>query len=120
MARNFNELRGRMSSGRRVENKLGVREDLTEMLLKDSRPSPHERIPADSPLAHYVSVNRGRMHGEPCFKDTRVPVQALFDHLRAGDGFEKFLEGYEGVTREQVVALIDLAAHGLLSGLRLL
>jgi uncharacterized protein (DUF433 family) len=58
------------------------------------------------------------MHGEPCFKDTRVPVQTLFDHLRAGDGFEKFLDGYEGVTREQVVAIVDLAAQGLLAGLR--
>lgn len=81
---------------------------------------PHELIPADSPLAACISVNPGRMHGEPCFKGTRVPIQTLFDHLRAGDSFEKFLEGYEGVTREQAVAAVDLAAHGLLAGLRLL
>jgi len=80
----------------------------------------HELIPADSPLAAHISVNPARMRGEPCFKGTRVPVQALFDHLRAGDGFERFLAGYEGVTREQVVAAIDLAARGLLTGLRLL
>jgi uncharacterized protein (DUF433 family) len=40
--------------------------------------------------------------------------------LRAGDGFQRFLDGYEGVTREQVVAVVDLAAQGMLAGLRLL
>jgi uncharacterized protein (DUF433 family) len=82
--------------------------------------SSHELIPQDSPLAAYIWVNVARMHGEPCFKNTRVPVQALFDHLRAGDGFGRFLEGYEGVSAEQAVAVIDLAARGLLTGLRLL
>lgn len=77
-----------------------------------------ELIPADSLLAPYISVNPGRMHGEPVFKDTRVPVQALFDHLRAGDTIDTFLDGYEAVTREQAVAVIDLAARGLLEGLR--
>jgi uncharacterized protein (DUF433 family) len=81
--------------------------------------SSRELIPEDSPFATAMSVNPARMHGEPCFKGSRVPVQTLFDHLRAGDGFTKFLDGYEGVTREQVVAVIDLAARGLLAGLRL-
>ena len=67
-------------------------------------------------LSNYVWVNPDRIHGEPCFKETRVPVRILFDHLRAGDGFERFLEGYEGVTRQQVIAVIDLAAEGLLAG----
>lgn len=79
-----------------------------------------ELIPQDSPLAAYIWLNPARMHGEPCFKGTRVPVQTLFDHLRAGDGFGKFLEGYEGVSAEQATAVIDLAARGLLTGLRLL
>jgi uncharacterized protein (DUF433 family) len=87
---------------------------------KDPSRSSQELIPQDSPLAAYIWVNPCRMHGEPCFKGTRVPVQTLFDHLRAGDGFAKFLEGYEGVTAEQASAVIDLAAHGLLTGLRLL
>ena len=63
-----------------------------------------------------VWVNPKRMGGEPCFAGTRVPVQTLFDHLRAGDGFDEFLDGYEGVSREQVVAVIDAAARGLLVG----
>jgi uncharacterized protein (DUF433 family) len=77
-----------------------------------------ELIPADSPLAPVVSVNPGRMHGEPCFKGTRVPIQTLFDHIEAGDPLAEFLKGFPDVTREQAVGAIDLAARGLLEGLR--
>jgi uncharacterized protein (DUF433 family) len=77
-----------------------------------------ELIPPDSPLAPYVSVNPGRMHGEPCFRGTRVPIQTLFDHLEAGDPMPEFLAGFPDVTRSQAVAVIDLAARGLLQGLR--
>jgi uncharacterized protein (DUF433 family) len=79
---------------------------------------PNERIPADSPLAAFISVDHGRMHGEPCFKGTRVPIQILFDHLHCGDPLSAFLEGFPDVSREQAVAVIDLAATGLLAGLR--
>lgn len=80
--------------------------------------SERELIPADSPLAPYVSVNPGRMHGEPCFKGTRVPIQTLFDYLSAGDPLEKFLDGFPNVTRAQAVAVIELSAMGMLQGLR--
>lgn len=77
-----------------------------------------ELIPPDSPLAPFISVNPARMHGEPCFVGSRVPIQHLFDHLRAGDTLDVFLEDFPPVTRQQVVAVIDLAARGLLDGLR--
>lgn len=84
-----------------------------------ANPRPErELIPADSPLAAVVSVNPGRMHGEPCFRGTRVPLQTLFDHLEAGDPLAAFLDGFPDVTREQAVRAIDLAARGLLQGLR--
>lgn len=77
-----------------------------------------ELIPPDSPLAALISVNHARMHGEPCFKGTRIPVQILFDHLRSGDPLGEFLKGFPDVRREQAVAVIDLAGTGLLAGLR--
>ena len=79
-----------------------------------------ERIAPDSLLAPFISVDYGRMHGVPCFKDSRVPIQHLFDHLRAGDTIEIFLDGFPPVTRQQVVGVIDLAAMGLLGGLKFL
>jgi uncharacterized protein (DUF433 family) len=77
-----------------------------------------ELIPSDSSLAPFISVNPGRMHGEPCFRGSRVPIQHLFDHLRAGDPLSEFLAGFPTVSREQAVAIIDLASRGLLEGLR--
>jgi uncharacterized protein (DUF433 family) len=77
-----------------------------------------ELIPSDSPLAPYISVNPGRMHGEPCFAGTRVPIQTLFDHLEVEGGLAQFLQGFPNVSREHAVAVIGLASRGLLEGLR--
>lgn len=62
---------------------------------------PRELIPPDSPLAPYISVDPGRMHGEPCFTGSRVPIQILFDHLRAGDGMAVFLEDFPPAGRRR-------------------
>jgi len=59
-----------------------------------------ELIPEDSPLAPYVSVNPGRLHGEPCFRGTRVPIQTLFDHLEIDGGLTQFATGFPNVSRE--------------------
>lgn len=91
---------------------------LAQPNLDSSSRVERELLPADSPLAHYISVNPGRMHGEPVFKGTRVLVQTLFDYLRAGDSFDAFLRDFDGVQRDQVVGVLDLAARGLLDGLR--
>jgi uncharacterized protein (DUF433 family) len=45
--------------------------------------------------------------GTPVFTGMRVPVQSLFDHLEAGESIDDFLEGFPGVTREQVIALLE-------------
>jgi uncharacterized protein (DUF433 family) len=45
--------------------------------------------------------------GTPVFNGTRVPVQSLFDHLKAGDSIEVFLDGFPSVKREQVVAVLE-------------
>lgn len=77
-----------------------------------------ELIPSDSPLAPFISVNPGRMSGEPCFTNTRVPIQTLFDHLEIDNGLQQFLTGYPNVTREAAIAVLGLASRGLLEGLR--
>jgi len=54
-------------------------------------------------LAEIVWVDPDRMSGEPCFKGTRVPVQALIDHIEGNSTLDDFLEGFPSVTREQVI-----------------
>lgn len=51
--------------------------------------------------------------GKLVFSGTRVPVDALWDHLRAGGTFEAFFEGYPTVERWQVEALLDQARAAL-------
>lgn len=55
-----------------------------------------------------------RMSGAPCFDKTRVPITHLFEYLEAGESLESFLDGFEGVTREQAVGVLELAKRGLL------
>ncbi len=45
--------------------------------------------------------------GTLVFIGTRVPVQSLFDHLKAGDSIEVFLDGFPSVKREQVLAVLE-------------
>lgn len=49
------------------------------------------------------------MGGTPVFVGTRVPVQALLDHVEEGDTMEQFLDSFPSVTREQVVAYLRQA-----------
>lgn len=49
------------------------------------------------------------MGGTPVFTGTRVPVDSLIDHLKAGDSIERFLDGFPSVSREQAEAFLTLA-----------
>jgi len=66
-------------------------------------------------LADVVWVSPGRMSGTPCFKGTRVPIQALIDHIEGNSTLEDFLEGFPSVTRAQAIQFIELAKDNLLA-----
>lgn len=56
--------------------------------------------------------------GTPVFVGTRVPAQSLFDYLEGGDTLDEFLRQFPSVTREQVIAALDLARDSVLAGAR--
>ena len=64
-----------------------------------------------------IWINRERMSGAACFYGTRVPIQNLFDYLKGGEPLDDFLDGFPGVTREQAIAVLELARSGLLAEL---
>jgi uncharacterized protein (DUF433 family) len=76
-----------------------------------------DRIQPGHPLFGLVWINPHRVSGAPCFYGTRVPVENLFDSIAAGETLEQFLDGFEGVTREQAVAVLALARADLLDEL---
>lgn len=49
------------------------------------------------------------LSGQPVFRGTRVPFQALLDYLEGGDTLDEFLEQYPGVTRKQAIAALEEA-----------
>jgi len=49
------------------------------------------------------------LSGQPVFRGTRVPFQALLDYLEGGDTLDEFLEQYPGVTRQQAIAALEEA-----------
>ena len=53
------------------------------------------------------------LNGAWVFRNTRVPVAALFENLRDGATIEEFLEWFPGVTRAQVEAVLDYEAQSL-------
>jgi uncharacterized protein (DUF433 family) len=64
-------------------------------------------------LDQVVWVDSERMSGIPCFAGTRVPVQALLDHIEAGQTLGDFLKGFPTVKREQAVAFLELGKDQL-------
>jgi len=51
--------------------------------------------------------------GTPVFRGTRVPVQALIDHIEAGDTLDTFLVDFPTVRREQVIEFLKTAKDRL-------
>jgi uncharacterized protein (DUF433 family) len=54
----------------------------------------------------------GRLSGAWVFKDTRMPVSAVFANLEAGATVDEIMEWFD-VTREQIVAVLQFAARSL-------
>lgn len=48
-----------------------------------------------------------KVSGAWVFKNTRVPVAALFENLRDGGTIEEFLEWFPGVKRSQVETVLN-------------
>lgn len=61
-----------------------------------------------------IEINPDKLGGTPVFAGTRVPIKNLFDYLEGGDTIEDFLEGFPPITREQAVAVLELAEISLL------
>jgi len=57
----------------------------------------------------------GRMSGAWVFRGTRMPVAIVFENLEAGMTIDELIETYDGLTREQIQAVLEFAARSLAS-----
>jgi uncharacterized protein (DUF433 family) len=60
-------------------------------------------------IKNIISIDPEVQSGQPVFKGTRVPIDTLFMHLEQGISLNEFLEDFPTVTREQAVAILELA-----------
>ncbi len=56
-----------------------------------------------------INIDPEILGGTPVFFGTRVPIKNLFDYLETGDTIEIFLEDFEGVSREQVIKVLEIS-----------
>ena len=55
----------------------------------------------------------GKMSGAWVFRGTRMPVSVVFENLEDGITIDELVNLYDGLTREQVIAVLDFAARSL-------
>lgn len=62
---------------------------------------------------HVVERNPEKVSGAWVFRGTRIPVTALFENLEDGASVDDFVSWFPGVTKEQVVAVIEHTTNSL-------
>ena len=62
-----------------------------------------------------IEMDPEKMSGTPVFTGTRVPLNHLFDYLKAGDTLDTFLADFPAVTREQALGVLELMRDRLLT-----
>jgi len=56
-----------------------------------------------------INIDPEILGGTPVFYGTRVPIKNLFDYLETGETIETFLDDFDGVSKEQVVKVLELS-----------
>jgi uncharacterized protein (DUF433 family) len=54
-----------------------------------------------------------KVSGVWVLKGTRMPVSAIFENLEAGANIDDIMKWYDGLDREQVLAVIEFAVRSL-------
>ena len=63
----------------------------------------------------HIEINPKILCGKPVIKGTRIPVYLILELLAAGYGFERIMEAYPDLKREDIEAAIEYAS-GVLKG----
>ena len=67
----------------------------------------------DWSLCPVVESVPGKLSGAWVFRGTRMPVAAIFENLEDGMSIDELVRLYDGLTREQVQAVLEFTAKSL-------
>ena len=70
-------------------------------------------MPLDWSQCPAVESVAGKLSGAWVFRGTRMPVAAVFENLEDGLTVDEIVAMFDGLTREQVKAVLDFAAQSL-------
>jgi uncharacterized protein (DUF433 family) len=56
-----------------------------------------------------INIDDEILGGTPVFYGTRVPIKNLFDYLETGETIQTFIEDFNGVTKEQVIKVLEVS-----------
>jgi uncharacterized protein (DUF433 family) len=62
-----------------------------------------------------VERNPAKVSGAWVFKNSRVPVRALFENIESGATVNDFLRWFPGIQREQVEAVLEFTEESLVA-----
>lgn len=62
-------------------------------------------------LLDRITVEAGKCGGRPCVRGKRIRVSDILGLLGAGASFEEILEDYAFLEREDILAVLQYAAH---------
>nr|VFK79384.1 MAG: Protein of unknown function (DUF433) [Candidatus Kentron sp. SD] len=54
-----------------------------------------------------ISIDPEVMGGIPVFRDTRIPIRTFVDYMGGDDDIREFFDNFPGVSREQIIRLIE-------------
>jgi uncharacterized protein (DUF433 family) len=70
-------------------------------------------MPLDWSQCPAVESVPGKLSGAWVFRGTRMPVAAVFENLEDGLTVDEIVAMFDGLTREQIKAVLDFAAQSL-------
>ena len=104
---------------RRVRERIrnGHFQDVDDFLSRAldalSRPTDERAGALDWSRCPAVESVPGKVSGAWVFRNTRMPVAAVFENLEDGLTTDELIELYAGLTRDQIKAVLDFAARSL-------
>ena len=64
----------------------------------------------ETKVRKHIEVNPKIMCGKPVIKGTRIPIYIILELLAAGYSFDRILEAYPTLTKEDITAALEYAA----------
>ena len=58
-----------------------------------------------------IAINPKILGGKPIIKGTRIPIYVILQMLRDGATFEKILEEYPKLTKDDIQAILDYSLY---------